>query len=110
MGLCNHKKEKNKKKIFPPRHFWQAKLVTQTYLERMVHGLNYWERTKKHLDMKNWTLCPGSRYRDDFVPSVRYSPDNRMVKVIWDGPDYSSDDLRARSAVSSPLTPSGAQA
>ncbi len=83
------------------RYFWDQKLKTETYLERMVHGLNYWDRTKKHLDIDNWTLCPGSRFGHGGVPIVDRDPDYRKVKVLYYSPGCSDHDIRARSAVSS---------
>jgi hypothetical protein len=47
----------------------EGKLGT-TLLERMVHEQVYFDRTGKHLDVKGYTLCSGSRYRGGDVPDV----------------------------------------
>jgi hypothetical protein len=73
-----------------------------TLPERLLLGVGYYVTTGQHLDVVNWTLCTGSRYRDGYVPGVGWSPDNRKIYVRWYDPDSSRDDLRSRSAVSLP--------
>lgn len=73
-------------------------LVTMTLLERIVLELyNFWN-TKEHLDIRNWTLCSGSRYSDGNVP-VCYCVAGKF-RIFWCEPDYSFSRLRARIAVS----------
>ena len=45
-----------------------------TLLERLVLELFYHWETGEHLDIQNITLCAGSRYSDDVVPSVHWRP------------------------------------
>jgi hypothetical protein len=71
-----------------------------TLRERLLLELDYFNRTKKHLDVKNITLCAGSRYSDGDVPSVGWNPDDRKLYVDWRLPDYARSSLRARAAVS----------
>lgn len=69
---------------------------TITLLERIVMEIEYFQRTGSHLDIKNWTLCAGSRSADGCVPSVSWYGDD--VGVNWDNPGSSYGSLRARSA------------
>ncbi|EKE11448.1 MAG: hypothetical protein ACD_15C00077G0006 [uncultured bacterium] len=69
-----------------------------TLEERLVLELLYFWRTKKHLDIQNWTLCSGSRYASGNVPSVSWSDDK--MGVDWCDPDYAVGRLRSRQAVS----------
>src|SRR3989338_3173881 len=39
-----------------------------TFEERMLYELKFFKETGKHLDIKNWTLCAGSRDSDGNVP------------------------------------------
>lgn len=73
-------------------------LATMTLLERIVLELFYFWKFKNHLDIKNWTLCGGSRNSDGDVPGCRWR--GGRFKVDWGGPGGSCDALRARSAVS----------
>jgi len=68
-----------------------------TLLERLLLELGYSLATAKHLDIKNVTLCSGSRYRAGDVPRVRWNPGDRRVYVSWCGLDGSSGSLRSRS-------------
>lgn len=71
-----------------------------TLLERLVLELFYfWKTRGKHLDLKNITLCAGSRNSDGGVPYVRLNSDGE-VGVSWCYPSESSDHLRTRSVVS----------
>ena len=69
-----------------------------TLPERLILGAGYHVATGQHLDVKNWTLCSGSRDRDGDVPFVRWHPGGRRVYVFWYCPGLSSDFLRSRSA------------
>ncbi len=101
-------------KDLPPRHFWDeepdgaprlSKICTETYLERMVHGLHYFKRASRHLDRKFITLCPASRYRYGRSPHVDFDPSDGKVYVLCCAPDNHSPGWRARSAVSLPVEP-----
>jgi hypothetical protein len=73
---------------------------TETLAERLIHELGFFNETGKHLDVKNATLCAGSRYSDGSVPNVHFHPDYGEVDVFWYDPDNHRDRLRAREAVS----------
>jgi hypothetical protein len=70
--------------------------------ERLLLGAGFYMTTGQHLDVKNVTLCTGSRNRGGNVPGVRWNPDYREIYVHWYDPDDSDGDLRSRSAVSLP--------
>ncbi|HLD70720.1 MAG TPA: hypothetical protein VI937_02465 [Negativicutes bacterium] len=76
--------------------------------ERMLYELKHWDETGDQLDQDSWTQCLGSRGADGDVLCVRFAPG--YVHVSWSGCLNSGPDLGARSAVSRPLEPSGAQA
>jgi hypothetical protein len=65
-------------------------------LERLIHGLEYWDKAKKYLDYKGITLCSGSRRSDGSVPNVCFSPNDDQVNINWCGTDISLDHLGAR--------------
>ena len=73
-------------------------IATETLAERLTHELKFFAETGEHLDLKNTTLCAGSRDSFGAVPGVcwRYG----AVSVIWSMPIYRSGSLRARQAVS----------
>jgi hypothetical protein len=71
-----------------------------TLLERLLLGMAYFVATGEHLDVKNITLCSGSRDSDGDVPSVRWDVDGRRVYVRWHHPGRGFGNLRARAAVS----------
>ena len=76
-----------------------------TFPERLKLGIQYFKATGKHLDIEYWTLCAGSRGSDGDVPGCSWCDDE--FGVYWYYPDYCSDNLRSRSAVSpGSLTPS----
>ncbi|MDP2656200.1 MAG: hypothetical protein Q8P11_01405 [bacterium] len=69
-----------------------------TVRERLLLGLlKYWEK-KRHLDVKNYTLCAGSRNVDGNVPNVNFN--DGKVKVNWYNTDNYNDNLRLREVVS----------
>jgi hypothetical protein len=70
-----------------------------TLIERLLLEVGYFVATGSHLDIKNWTLCAGSRFSDGCVPFVLWRPDNRAVCVFWSHPDDRSDGMRVRAAV-----------
>ncbi|MCC6290980.1 hypothetical protein IT398_02855 [Candidatus Nomurabacteria bacterium] len=78
----------------------ERKVSGITLLERMLWELFYFKETGKHLDIKNVTLCSGSRHSDGLVPHAYWGPDDRKFYVDWTNRDYADDDLRSREAVS----------
>ena len=81
-----------------------AKLNHQgiTLMERLLLGFGFFVTTGQHLDVKNVTLCTGSRVSDGGVPDVRWDSDDRRVCVSWYSPGNSYGNIRSRSAVSLP--------
>ena len=73
-------------------------LLTETLTERFIHELARWNDTSNHLDIRNITLCSGSRYLDGDVPSV-YWYDDRLY-VCWYSPGTRYEALRPREVVS----------
>ena len=69
-----------------------------TLLERLVYELKYWSETNEHLDVQNYALCAGSRYRHGGVPRVYWLGDE--LCVYWSYTGHASDRLRGRVAVS----------
>ena len=81
----------------------QLKIVNHkgiTLLERLLLGVLYFDRTKKHLDISNWTLCSGSRDSDGSIPYVRWHSGHAELRVFWYIPGYSRGFLRSRAVVS----------
>jgi len=69
-----------------------------TLLERLLLELKYFLETGgNHLDLRNVTLCSGSRYVDGFVPRVCWRSD--WLDVGWYSPGSAFDCLRAREVV-----------
>jgi hypothetical protein len=71
-----------------------------TLLERMLYELKYHDETGKHLDIRNWTLCSGSRFSDGRVPFASWFDDKFVVG--WYRPHFRDVRLRTRSVVSLP--------
>lgn len=71
---------------------------TESLLERLIHGLKYFDETGKHLDVENITLCARSRYSVGFVPDVRRNSGGDVF-VYGCSVRRSLPDLRARRAV-----------
>ena len=70
-----------------------------TLRERLLLELFYeWKNLGQHLDLKNWTLCAGSRGSGGNVPHVFWY--GGKLEVLRYGPDYRHDSLRSREAVS----------
>ena len=61
-------------------------LATETLAERLIHELKFFTETGGHLDMKNVTLCAGSRDSFGAVPGV-CCRDGEM-RVLWSPPFY----------------------
>lgn len=66
--------------------------------ERLLYEIKFFDETGKHLDIKNWTLCAGSRLPDGYVPCVYWRGDG--VDVSWYYTGSRSDAFRARAVVS----------
>ena len=75
-------------------------LNTLTLRERLVLELKYFDETKQHLDINNWTLCAGSRFADGHVPLVYWYGYDVGLSVHWCSVGYADPYLRARAAVS----------
>lgn len=71
-----------------------------TLAERELYELKYFDETGRHLDIKGWTLCAGSRDSAGNVPGVYWYPYSHKMHVYWYSPDYAHDDLRSREVVS----------
>ena len=69
-----------------------------TLRERLLMELQYFKEIGKHLDIKNITLCSGSRFEGGHVPSVHWPLGGRL-DVYWYGPDFRREHLRSRQAV-----------
>jgi hypothetical protein len=80
------------------RQIEECKLNTLTLRERLVLELKYFDETKGHLDINNWTLCAGSRCADGFVPHVHWL--DVRLRVGWYHVHNAHPRLRARAAVS----------
>ncbi len=68
-----------------------------TLRERLLYELDYFRKTGQHLDIKNVTLCTGSRYSDGRVPYVGWYSD--VLDVHWYHPADRSVHLRSPRAV-----------
>ncbi|MFA4871675.1 MAG: hypothetical protein WC610_01245 [Patescibacteria group bacterium] len=69
-----------------------------TLMERLVLELECFSETGKHLDVKNLTLCAGSRYAGGDVPSAYWH--NGRFHVDYSRPSGAHFGSRARSVVS----------
>ena len=65
-----------------------------TALETIVDEVGFFKRTGKHRDVKNITLCAGSRRSDGDVPGSRWN-DGKFY-LNWYNPDNANDNLRSR--------------
>ena len=66
--------------------------------ERFLMELKYFKEIGGHLDIKNITLCSGSRFSDGSVPRVDWHSGG--LGVGWCNPGDSGDNLRSRREVS----------
>ena len=71
-----------------------------TLEERLVYELKFFDETGNHLDVKNVTLCTGSRDSDGYVPGVDWFLHVRELDVGWYRADSRSGSVRSRSVVS----------
>ena len=76
----------------------EAKMKTETSLERNLHELKYFVETGKHLDIVNVTLCSGSRSSYGNVPGAHWDDDKFKVLCSFPGPQHAY--LRPREVVS----------
>lgn len=66
--------------------------------ERLLLELMYFRKTGKHLDVKNATLCSGSRYSDGTVPNVHWYD---KLRIYYSNPgDTLNLNVRSRQVVS----------
>lgn len=72
-------------------------IKTETLAERLIHELKYLQETNSHLDIKNITLCAGSRYSDSDIPRVYWNGFDGELRVSRSNPGSSEDSLRARA-------------
>ncbi|MFA6428361.1 MAG: hypothetical protein WCW02_02345 [Candidatus Buchananbacteria bacterium] len=49
------------------------KLATETFEERLLHGLKYLKETGQNLDVNTITLCNGSQFKSGVVPGIYYN-------------------------------------
>lgn len=78
----------------------EKEIVGITVLEHPLYELMYFDETKMHLDIKNITLCTGSRCADGNVPLVSWDSDDHQVNVYWCIPNNSLSSIRACVVVS----------
>lgn len=71
-----------------------------TLLERLLLEILHFDATRKHLDVKNATLCSGSRDSVGHVPLVDWYSDDSKLDVYWYQPGSFNYFLRARVVVS----------
>ncbi len=71
---------------------------TETLLERLIHGYQFFVETGQQLDTQNSTLCAGSRNSSGDVPFVRFRNDKLSVLNIRS--DFADISWRAREVVS----------
>ncbi len=69
-----------------------------TLEERLQMEIDYFKETGKHLDIRNVTLCAGSRNTSGYVPGVYW--DDGGLCVGWYDPDDRSGSIRARAVIS----------
>lgn len=87
-------------KNLPATHFWgdqfPSKLPTEGTIEHMLHKLKVWEESKQHLDVKYYSLLPGSRYSGGFVPDAHLYGREFRISYVRPGSHFAHG--RARSA------------
>ncbi|MFH1859076.1 MAG: hypothetical protein ABIJ80_02335, partial [Patescibacteria group bacterium] len=71
-----------------------------TLEERLIYEIKFFKETGKHLDIKNVTLCSGSRDAGGDVPCVDWLPFFGKMRVYWCYPDHRHGGRRSRQAVS----------
>jgi len=73
-------------------------LKTETVLERMIHELKYFLESGKHLDIRNVTLCSGSRDSDGCVPDIDW--DGGEFGMSWCSTGKRGGNIRFREVIS----------
>lgn len=72
-----------------------------TVAERENLGLWFhWKTGGQQLDVKNITLCTGSRYHNGYVPRVGWDDGGSGMYANWYVPGHAYDYLRSREVVS----------
>ena len=69
-----------------------------TVLETITDEIGYYKRSGKHRDVKNVTLCSGSRDSNGSVPESDWF--GGEFQLYWYDSDYRYDNLRSREAIS----------
>lgn len=70
-----------------------------TLLERIIFEIKYFTEKEKHLDVKGFTFCSGSRNANGNVPKACLN-DNGVLRVYWSDLGDSDPRCGIRSAVS----------
>lgn len=83
----------------------KRRINTMTLTEvELLHQWFYWKSGGKsgggHLDIKNWTLCPASRFFDGYAPSVDWGGGYGRLRVGGFLPGDCFSIIRSREAVS----------
>jgi len=78
----------------------QSNVQSITLEERLLLELFYFWKTKRHLDIQNWTLCSGSRALDGDVPGVGWRSHDGGLGVDGCNPDDADGSRRSRETVS----------
>jgi hypothetical protein len=85
-------------KNLPADFFQEEGLTTETLIERLLHGLDFFYEKEEHLDQKTGTIGAGSRYAGGRVPRVGWG--GGRVCVCRVSPDDHDGDGRVRRVVS----------
>jgi len=78
----------------------EKQISGETILERLIHGLKYWDEKKKHLDINGTTMCTGSRHSCGQVPRVDLGSVGIGVRVFWYDPGSVLGSIGPREIVS----------
>ena len=97
VGFCRTVEADEKNKNLSANQLRLQNHQSITLPERLWLGAGFFVTTGQHLDVKNITLCAGSRDSDGDVPDVYWDPDGREVYVLWYSPGDHDDGLRSRS-------------
>ncbi len=95
--VSNNQESDNNLKNFPANFIISSGLTTETLLERLLHELNFFRETGKHLDMIGSTLCTGSKW-NDLVPSVNWRQDGG-THINWHSLSRSTKAMGARRVI-----------
>lgn len=79
--------------------YLKERFVGITLLERLLLEIWYFDATRKHLDVKNTTLCSNSRDSHDDVPCVGWNPKQCKLDVFAHRSGFSGFEYRARIVV-----------